>query len=459
MSEELRDVLAGAEAATAQALPGFDPAVMTRSATRRSIRRRAVRAVGTTAAAIVGVGALGVGAYAVVDRLGEGPAVVPTTPVPTVSATVGPEPTPVVDDTPLPGHTVTVGDGLPSASALTQGALDAVTTDWVLAVYDSTFRGSSGANVDGERVLYLVSPDGMRYEVANLTKYDSLNLLAWDSTRGKALLSEDRASAIVVDFASGTVAGEWQLCGEGVSIVGAARDGGWGIWGACQGEGFDGLYADDGSLLSTDGYFQSTWGTTVTLVGDVQVVYEFEVPPDQKFKAVAADGTVTPMQVPSTTSDCYPVAAGADGVLVAACWDESGGNALWALPVDGSAPATMLGDADLLALVGEAAPTSTGLTYGAYCTAGERGVFSATDGTFTELFILHGGPQAVPNDGEYPPVRCYPSASGLVVVTGVGPLWSWNPDTDAVVTLLPVPEPSDDGTWVGAAENGVIVHP
>ncbi len=103
-------------------------------------------------------------------------------PSPTPSSTSSPNPSP----TPPPAFVerqVTVAPHVPDARAPHGGRARVGGTGWVVAIYDATAIDDAGVESPGPRVLYLISPDGIRYELANL---DTLgmgtpDLVAWDT--------------------------------------------------------------------------------------------------------------------------------------------------------------------------------------------------------------------------------------------------------------------------------------
>lgn len=447
MTQELRDVLGGAEAATAGALPAYDEVVFARGVAKKARRRHAVRSAGTGALVGLALGVIGTGGFLVVDHFqGLDPALPNPTPSASDPVTPTPNPTAVGD--------VTVADGLPSATALTAGVLASADRGWVLAVFDSTFRSGTEDPIWGEKVLYLVSPTGDRYEVANLTRFGNPVLSAWDTDRQVAFLVDNRMAAFTVDLASGQVTEEWQFCGEGGSMRAAvAADGQWLLRGNCSGEALDGYYTDDGTLIRDDGVPDGE-GVTVMSVGDVQVRFEFEMPPAESYVAYHADGTEVPLQAVGANTACYPMGPALDGGLAVQCWSDDGSSTLWSLDVDGGAAHVIADQAVFISVID--AMGGDGLwSLPGYCLTGDHETLTGEFG----LAVLGDGAPTLLSNGEYRGTVCYGGIGDTVLVAGVGPLWTWDAGTGATVTLLPVPEPSDDGTWVGASENGAIIHP
>lgn len=457
MTKELRDVLSQAEASTASGLPGFDYVVLARGVIRKAKRRRAVRNVGTGMVAVAALGVLGIGGSIVYGQFNNSE---PGIPVPSESFGPTPSPTEAPEWPDVAAREVTTGAGLPSAVALTGEALDSSETGWVLAIFDSTFRSNTEAPIDGERVLYLISPAGERFEVANLTEYGAPYLAAWDTERDVAFIVENRYVALTVDLASGEVTGEWQFCGEGGSMNATDLPGDqWLLRGFCSGESLDGIYSDDGTFVTDEGVVKGGEGVTVMAVGDTQVTFEFEAAPDEAFRAYHADGTEIAVRPVSDDLGCYPLGPSLTGGLAVQCWGEGDEVSLWSLDLDGGAATPIATTATLSAIEsasGGSLPASGAFLAG-YQAVGE---FDALLTSHPAVVVLGADSPIVLTNGEYRGTSVYGGVGHTVLVAGVGPLWTWDAaNSGAIVTLLPVPEPGDDGVWVGASEAGAIIHP
>jgi hypothetical protein len=452
---ELAEVLSGAESRTESALPGFDVAVLIRGVAKRARRQRTIRGARTGAIGLAIVAAIGVGgAYGLAAIRDNAPAV----PGPVASPSVSAAPSPSAsrwDE----GRAVTRGQGIPSALPLPPAVLASAGSGWVLAVFDSTLRASGADPIDGQRVLYLISPTGDRYEVANLTQYQSPVLAAWDTDRNVALLVEGRYVALTVDLATGEVSHEWQFCGEGGSLT--ARPLGRGEWllrGFCSGSALDGRYADDGTALGADGVVQGGEGVTVMDVGDVQVRYEFEMPPAESYVAYRADGSHVALEPVGPTTACYPLGPSLTGGLAVQCWDSDGAVSIWNLDLGGGAPSPIGLPATVAAIEGAAggpSPDPTAILTG-FCVAGNHEVLTTSH---PALAVLGEDGPSVLSDGAFRATACRGGVGDAVLVSGEGPLWTWNARTGATVTLIPVPALAPGSAWVGVSEGGAIIHP
>lgn len=456
---ELAEVLSGSESRTEGALPGFDVAVLTRGVAKRVRRQRAIRTARTGAIALALVAAVGVGgAYGLGAIRDSAPAVPGPVASPSVSAAPSPSGSPGEV-----GRSVTVGAGIPSAHPLTGAVLASAGSGWVLAMFDSTFRESGMDPIDGQRMLYLVSPAGERYEVANLAQYQSPVLAAWDTDRNVAFLVDSRYVALTVDLATGEVTHEWQFCGEGGSLTARSLGGAeWLLRGSCSGSTLDGRYADDGTPLGADGVVQGGEGVTVMDVGDVQVRYEFEMPPAESYVAYRADGSHVALKPVGPTTACYPLGPSLTGGLAVQCWDSGGAVSIWNLDLAGGAPSPIGVPATVAAIEaasGGPLPDPTAVLSG-YCIAGNH---EALITSHPAVAVLGEDGPTVLSDGTFRATACHGGVGDTVMVSGAGPLWTWNARTGETVTLLPVPAvvPASgaEGVWVGVSEGGAVIHP
>ncbi len=162
---ELTDLLAGFAAARDEAAAPDGAARLPVIASRVRRRRvvRTVAASGLAAAAVLGIAA---GVYGLTRPD-------PTPPVQTPSPTVTRTPSPTPTEEPTQGPTeeppqalgdVTVHPLLPPAQPLMEGVLEETTPAWSMVTYYD-IDVENGADGDHPTVLYLVAPDGSRFEV------------------------------------------------------------------------------------------------------------------------------------------------------------------------------------------------------------------------------------------------------------------------------------------------------
>lgn len=209
MSGELGGLLRGHEAgleaaAAGRALTGTrqDRAV------GRARRARVVRGVAVGAAAVAVVAVVGAGTWLALGRPDPAPPVdAPVTtspgPSPTSSPTPTSSPSPTGEALVDPGFsgTVTVSDHLPTAQPVTPRIWADAGPGWVLASYRET---GWGADV-GPQVIYLVAPDGVRYELVQLSTDALVHVVAWQPQRTSALVwketSDSEHTTVTTDWA------------------------------------------------------------------------------------------------------------------------------------------------------------------------------------------------------------------------------------------------------------------
>lgn len=192
--------------------------------TRRIRVRRATRTVGVVAGAAAVVGGIALGAAALSDRGPLPPVVSPTVsvspspePSPDPSPTTSPTPTSTATPAELLG-TVSTGPLFPTAEPLPRGLLARTTDEWLIVDY--TARGvEEGA--ESVRALYLVGPEGERYQVPDLRG----GVQAWKPGSAEALVIRDDGAGsnelVVVDLEDGAVVSE-------IALADALRALGWG---------------------------------------------------------------------------------------------------------------------------------------------------------------------------------------------------------------------------------------
>ncbi len=369
-----------------------------------------------------------------------------TVPSPTPSASANPTTSPS-DSPEFVARPVTVGDYVPSAEAVTVNVLASAGSGWVVAIDDTTQIDTSvepPVVTPDDRILYLISPVGDRYELANLDGIglDAPDLVAWDYDRGLVLIEQDRTTLNVFDVATGQIASSWTFCpgGAGKALYGEARDGNWLVRGGCEGSGVDGLYTDDGTLVPSSIVGHDPF-TTVVDVGDVQVTWEWEGLVDQKFVAVYPDGTSQLLSWTDAADDCYPLAKGRGPTVAMYCYADAGRLSIWELPIDGATPIEVVTSDQL-----EGFATAEG-GYGPdeywvqdYCSDSALRVVQFALGLgepVARLGVLYGG--TVEAVGQVPFVyrACHAAEGTSSLVSGDGHLWWVDFDAGPDVTLLP----------------------
>lgn len=365
---------------------------------------------------------------------GAAPVATPSeSPSPSVSAApASPEPP---DD--FVARTVTEAPHVPSALPITAQAVASAGPGWVLAIHDATAYGDGGSSSSGPRVLYLIDPSGVRYEVANL---DALglsepDLIAWDPQRHRIALSQARSEVAVVSMMTGAVVHQWVFCESPGYVRGTARDGAWILRGTCQGNGIDGLYTDDGTPRPS-AIVGSGFGYTVFDVGDVQVVSEFETPPDARFTVVGPDGAAT-VVASADAGDCYLLGRGSGSTFAAYCYADDGQVEVWEFPVDGATPRRVVDASQLDAFrVAVGVPGQDDIFVSGYCASPEVRLVQVSWGESRLGAVDVDG--LVPVGAPPHVMRACDAASDLgVLVSGDGLLWYVDDATGTTVELLP----------------------
>ena len=363
-------------------------------------------------------------------------------PAPSPGSSTSATPTSTAPVTPFVSRPVTTGPHVPAASPLTESVLAASGSAWFMAIDDMSAIDTSvtpHTTTPGARLLYLISPSGDRYEVANLDSlgFSGPDLVAWDPARGKVLLSEDRAQLEVLDLATGAVTSSWTFCDNPGGIrSGQAKAGNWLVRGGCDGTGIDGIYTDAGVHVPS-GIVGATDLVTVVDVGDVQVLSEFETPPDSRFIAHYADGTTA--AIPSSMAgDCYMLGKGRGQTLAIYCYSDTGHLSIWEMPVDLSAGHIAVNSAALEAFAAsEGGYGPSDFTVTGYWSDSALDIIQFSLGDAKRLGVLYGG--TVEPVGQVPFIyrQCYAVLGTAALVGGDGHLWWVDFDSGTDVVLLP----------------------
>jgi hypothetical protein len=148
----------------------------------RSKRRR--NAALTGAASVAGVTVVALGALLMVNQFRDNEPALP--PAPSMTATPTPSPSPTSSPNPSladPGFagTVTSSPYLPSAQAITPEVWASAESGWVLTTYKEQWSDSvSEETGTGPHAVYLISPQGERYELTMLAPDSGFQILWWE---------------------------------------------------------------------------------------------------------------------------------------------------------------------------------------------------------------------------------------------------------------------------------------
>lgn len=220
MSDEISRRLNEAAAAHGAAAESMaDATLVAASIIGPARRRRRVTGAASVAAALTAVGLFAGGTLAVVDSLNRRDAspaapVVAMSQTPSPVATESPSPAPSAAITEFPPTAAARGDGFPDAYEMRDWVWDHVGEGWSVRSYSA----AADASVDSPRnppgaVLYLVDPEGVAFELAELGPEYSLGarVVSWqEDERTAHLVWEGDNESIapggaVIDLATGTV--------------------------------------------------------------------------------------------------------------------------------------------------------------------------------------------------------------------------------------------------------------
>ncbi|MBI5157509.1 MAG: hypothetical protein HZA58_05775 [Acidimicrobiia bacterium] len=279
-----------------------------------------------------------------------------TTSVPTTTATS----TTTATTTTLPLAPVTEHPGLPDALSRSLLHLDEIDQGWVAVLYSATSDETLAETPDGPVVLYLVSPEGDRYEIAAFPPESpqpyALGGLANDGSRvvgaiwtatgfdpGTTVVSVDTASGVVSDivtFGSGVRLGTTLPTGRDTVVAHSTFE---------PTDEYLQVYRTDGSVFSEIATKGNDWPTYSWLYGldGTQLI----VGDGTSLRVMSNDGTLV-RSLDTPAAMCDPVRWWDEDTILASCvpdaWFADGGyyHVLWLIPFDGSAPTRLTADPD-----------------------------------------------------------------------------------------------------------------
>lgn len=384
-----------------------------------------------------------------------------------------------------PGE-VTAAAGLPAAQPLTDDVLADVDTLWTLATFHGNVPDAQGGNaLAGPTVLYLVSPSGDAFQVANLTAIGADRLVAWDSARNMALLGFEQGVAVrSYDLDSRAVGPAIDPC-DGATPTGPgaafAHKGNWRLYTECfrAESGADGgpstfihavTVGDRGELANNRGVVSPAQGSTVTLAHGAQIVSGLHVGYDEdgafledeyhtELTAHLADGGTVALPLPDGYQFCDVVGPGRGTTVAAFCTAGAEGS-LWELPLNGDAPLEAIGTTRLpVNAEGEL------LRVAASCAADSilAVQFAGDDPGESTLLVLDRlvlRPVAI---DQLPATACLGALGSTFVIGGPEGLAYASFDTGEVAVVLRAPTPGQLGLnpdqWVRGVTDGTPVSP
>jgi hypothetical protein len=415
--------------------------------------------------------------WAATNPFEPGPGLAPTT-----------TPSPLATMAPLPQGEVTAAAGLPDALPLTDEVLAQVESLWSLV----TFRGDvvndqGGVLLAGPTILYLVSPAAEVFQVANMDALGADALVAWDSTRGVALLAFDDGEEVrTYDMASGTLGPAIDPCDGGTPLsltVGTAGGTNWRLYTSCRDKDSDSTFinatsvGDRGELIWDDNLVHVAQKDSLKVSRDIHLlsrIDSLEAPAGDAASTtqwLEIDGVERPAPSPEFMPICEVIGPGRQGAIAARCANARGA-LIWELPTDGADPLRVIrADQFPVDSRGEelvrAASCAAGGALAVQWTneAATEGILTLTqDREFTTVMI-----------DQHPASHCFGTSGTHMLIGGPEGLSLLDTATGTVQPLIVSPTPAqlglDPDQWVrgavatypdplaGAEHQGVILSP
>lgn len=350
----------------------------------------------------------------------------------------------------------------PAAYELDGPTLSAVSSGWVLSMFDTGSYDAAHNAWPDVRIMYLISPDGTPYEAGSFDATRQADVIAWNIDEEKALLSVDEFGLAVFDIANNSLGATWMPCGtHALDIrVQPRSDGNWSVRGACAGAQLDGIYSDTGALVADPAFIPTSFGTWSTDINGGVVLYDYDL---ENFIATAPGVTdPTILQEPAGMDSCRPLANGRgltvsveciDGVQVSA-WelDSTGGVPTLVAPwgqidyfANGESGLGAMGDTQILksCVVGSWEVLKVASPAG----AGGAGFAAGPNMTRVDL-----SPSVWAQD-------CWGSSGSVGLFSGSGNLWLYTAGVGTTVPLIQVAAPSDEGGPIGVELTRSIITP
>ncbi len=391
----------------------------------------------------------------------------PTTPAPsaapsvTTATTPAPSPSASVSD-PVAPRPVTTGAGIPSAQALGDAALNAAGPGWVLTLFDTGSYDASHDPAYGDRILYLIAPDGTRYEAGRFTADQRADLVAWNVAQDKVLMRMDEFSLAVFDVRTNVLGAAFLPCGTHYLDIRVQprSDGAWRVRGACVGAQVDGIYADDGSAVSDASFEASPFGTWATDVVGTAVVYSYD---SHEFVATAAPGDMPmPMTLPPAASSCDPIGNGRGATVLASC-STPAGISTWELDATGGSPVQVATPAQIDSFAANFAGSGggSGVTdIAKNCVVGNAEILvvradskaaAIAGGDALQPVWLHAPVQVATN--------CWGAHGTTGLFSSLGSLWTYDVNSGAAVLMIDVDAVTTTTPQIGTGETWSLIAP
>jgi hypothetical protein len=363
---------------------------------------------------------------------------------------------------PVTPRKVTTGAGIPSAQPLDDASLNAAGSGWVLTLFDTGSYDASHNPTLGDRILYLIAPDGTRYQAGTFAPDKRADLVGWNVAQEKVLMRINEFSLAVFDLRTDVLGPAFLPCGtHALDIrVQPRTDGAWQVRGACVGAQVDGVYADDGTQVADPNFQASPFGTWATDVGGRTVVYSYD---SKKWTATAAPGDApVPLQLPPAASSCKPIGNGR-GTTVAASCSGPDGISVWELDATGG-PAVQVATPAQIADYANALAGSNGGTVftdiAQNCVVGDSEVLvvratirsaGLAGGANLDPVWLHAPAQSA--------AYCWGSHGTVGLFSAYGSLWTHDIASGATVPMIAVDALTTLTPQIGVAETRSLIAP
>ncbi len=358
-------------------------------------------------------------------------------------------------------RTVTTGPGIPDATSIDDAALAGVGSGWVLTMFDTGRYDEHHNPVLGPRLMYLVSPDGHRYQAGYFGHDRAADILAWNVARHTVLMRFNGAEIGVFDLVTGRLAPTWSPCGPSyVDVrVRPRPDGNWEFRGACAGAQLDGVYAADGTLVDDPSFVPQPFGTWSTDIGGTTVVVNLDT---HAWTATAAQGGApVALQMPPAAAFCTPIADGR-GVTVTASCSGPVGISVWEIDSGGGPAVEVAMPAQIDPFSTEFAGGAGGMQVTDFATSCAVGnVDALVVRSVTRAVGLTGGANLEPVflHPHQPATDCWGATGATGLYSAEGSLWTYDATTDTTVPLIEVDALTDPTPLVGTSLTRSIIVP
>ncbi len=319
---------------------------------------------------------------------------------------------------------VTTGAGVPAANQLHDAQFTSVTSGWVVTAFDTGTFDSSHDPVLGQRILYLISPTGDRYELGVFDASQQVDPAAWNVAQGKILLEIGGAHYAVYDIATGTLGPDWALCGDHpvTAFITPQDDGAWAFRGFCIGAQVDGVYDDTGADVTPAAYYRAPFERwDVTLPNGEVVIYWPGHTPSSLIASAPAPSEPEEMLFPDGTDSCAPVGLGRGNSVAVSC-NTGDKVSAWEMGPQIFPPAQLANESAVLNFTSSALGGGD-IAIAKNCVIGNREVLEI-QGNQIGAGIVDNGTITQPMLGSVGAEHCWGAAGDVGLFSGHGNLWT-----------------------------------